>query len=77
MGRKHDWIYGECQRCGFSTDLAGVSNEDAPPCEAFDADAAERLVDAVGAALGVDTGNISEQRMAEALAAATAILEEM
>ncbi len=32
MSNEHDWSYGECMKCGFSTDLSGVSIEDAPPC---------------------------------------------
>ena len=56
--------------------MAGDDIETAPPCIPYDDDTAEKLVDAIGAALGVDTGTISEDRMAEAVAAAETALRE-
>jgi len=75
MARDHEWIYGECQRCGASTDLGGYSIEDAPPCQAYVPDLAVQLVDRIGDILGVDTGTISEWKFEEAVEAATEILE--
>lgn len=78
MPREHDWTYGECRRCGYSTDLAGGTIEDAPPCVPYDADTAERLVDAIGEALGVDTaGNcVEDGSFQRAIEAAQRILDE-
>lgn len=32
MASEHDWVYGRCQRCGYSTDREGAAIEKAPPC---------------------------------------------
>jgi hypothetical protein len=53
--------HGMCRRCDFSTDLAGVTNDDAPPCTAYDTDAAESIVVAVAKALGVELVDDSPQ----------------
>ena len=40
----HDWLYGNCRRCGWNTDLQGGTNEDADPCLR----SADEIVDWVG-----------------------------
>ena len=71
---QHDWQYGFCQRCGHSTDLSGGSNEDAPPCIAYEPETAQRLVETIIAALG--TPDPSPDALSRAVQAAQTILDE-
>lgn len=74
MPREHQWSFGHCSRCGYSTDLAGGDIDDAPPCDAWEEDFAERIVDVVAGKLGVNP--VGSGKFSEAVNAVTQLLEE-